>query len=104
LAGFSSAIILAMIALLIGYESVTRLMSPVTIHFGEATIVAAVGLAVNVVSAWLLFDEDHHHHDDGHVHHHRHDSNIRPAYVHVLADALTSVLAIVALLAGRYLG
>jgi cation diffusion facilitator family transporter len=108
LAGFSSAIILALIALLIGYESVIRLMSPVSIYFGEATAVAAVGLAVNVTSAWLLFDDDHHHHhhdhDDGHVHHHHHDSNIRAAYVHVLADALISVLAIVALLAGRYLG
>jgi cation diffusion facilitator family transporter len=107
LAGFSSAIILALIALLIGYESVTRLMSPVSIHFGEATAVAAVGFAVNVASAWLLFDDEHHHHhhhDDGHVHHHHHDSNIRAAYVHVLADALISVLAIVALLTGRYLG
>jgi cation diffusion facilitator family transporter len=107
LAGFSSAIILALIALLIGYESVTRLMSPVSIYFGEAAAVAAVGLAVNVASAWLLFDDDHHHHhhhDDGHAHHHHHDSNIRAAYVHVLADALISVLAIVALLTGRYLG
>jgi cation diffusion facilitator family transporter len=106
LAGFSSAIILALIALLIGYESVMRLMSPVSIHFGEATAVAAVGLAVNVASAWLLFDQDHHHHhdEDGHVHHHHHDSNIRAAYVHVLADALISVLAIVALVSGRYLG
>jgi cation diffusion facilitator family transporter len=113
LAGFSSAIILALIALLIGYESVTRLMSPVSIHFGEAAAVAAVGLAVNVASAWLLSDDDHHHHhdedhhhhhDDGHAHHHHHDSNIRAAYVHVLADALISVLAIAALLTGRYLG
>jgi cation diffusion facilitator family transporter len=108
LAGFSSAIILALIALLIGYESVTRLMNPVSIHFGEASVVAAIGLAVNVASAWLLSDDDHHHHhdhdDDGHVHHHHHDSNIRAAYVHVLADALISVLAIVALMAGRYLG
>jgi cation diffusion facilitator family transporter len=77
LAGFSSAIILALIALLIGYESAMRLMSPVAIQFGEATLIAAVGLVVNVVSAWLLFDDDHHHHDDGHVHHHHHDSNIR---------------------------
>ena len=103
---FSSAIILALIALLIGYESATRLMSPVAIQFGEATAVAAVGLAVNVASAWLLFDKDHHHHhnDDDHVHHHHHDSNIRAAYVHVLADALISVLAVVALVSGRYLG
>ncbi|HLL28891.1 MAG TPA: CDF family Co(II)/Ni(II) efflux transporter DmeF [Xanthobacteraceae bacterium] len=114
LAGFSSAMILAIVALMIGYESAARLMSPVTIHFGEATAVAAIGLAVNVVSAWLLFDDDHHHdhhhahdgdHDHAHHHHHHHhDTNIRAAYVHVLADALISVLAVTALLAGRYLG
>jgi len=108
LAGFSSAIILALIALMIGYESVLRFLNPVAIHFDEATVIAAIGLAVNVVSAWLLFDEDHHHHhdhdDENHVHHHKHDSNIRAAYTHVLADALVSILVIVALLAGRFLG
>ncbi|MCB8822499.1 CDF family Co(II)/Ni(II) efflux transporter DmeF [Microvirga rosea] len=123
LAGFSSAVILALIALFIAYESVTRLLSPVAIEFGEATAVAVVGLLVNLGSAWLLFDEDHHHghyhhdhghganhshaHDDhdGHHHHrHNHDTNIRAAYMHVLADALTSVLAIVALLAGWFYG
>ncbi|MGO4570633.1 CDF family Co(II)/Ni(II) efflux transporter DmeF [Microvirga sp. 2TAF3] len=120
LAAFSSAIILALIALFIGYESVSRLLTPVTIQFGEATTVAAVGLAVNLVSAWLLFDSDHHHHhghDHHHVHgsdeehhhdhdghHHGHDTNIRAAYMHVLADALTSVLAIVALLSGWIYG
>jgi len=109
LAGFSSAIILALIAVMIAYESVLRLMHPVAIHFDEATAIAAIGLAVNVASAWLLFDEDHHHHHhdhdaEDHVHHHRHDSNIRAAYTHVLADALVSILVIVALLAGRFLG
>jgi cation diffusion facilitator family transporter len=121
LAAFSSAIILALIALLIGYESVVRLMAPVPIQFGEATVVAVIGLAVNLASAWLLAGdhhhhghhhghEDHHHHghgQDDHHHEHHHyggDTNIRAAYLHVLADALTSVLAIVALLAGRFYG
>jgi cation diffusion facilitator family transporter len=115
LAGFASAIILALIALLIGYESIVRLFSPVTIQFGEATLVAGIGLAVNLASAWLLFDEDHHHahgtddredddHHHEHHHHHGHDTNIRAAYMHVLADALTSVLAIVALLSGWFYG
>ena len=101
LAGFSSAIILALVALFIGYSSVTWLLAPVPIQFGEATIVAVIGLAVNLLSAWLLFDDDHHHnaHDE---HAHGHDTNIRAAYLHVLADALTSVLAIVALLGGRF--
>ena len=109
LAAFTSAIVLALVALLIAYESATRLLSPVAIHFTEASVVAFIGLAVNLASAWLLFDEEHHHHhedDDHHAHdhHHAHDTNIRAAYMHVLADMLTSVLAIVALLAGRFLG
>ena len=113
LAAFCSAVILAMIAAAIGYEALARLFAPVPIHFAEATWLAAVGLGVNLASAWLLFDKDHHHahdheyaHDDDHAHHHHHghDSNIRAAYVHVLADAMTSVLAIVGLLAGRFYG
>ena len=110
LAAFTSAIVLALVALLIAYESATRLLSPVAIHFTEASVVAFMGLAVNLVSAWLLFDEEHHHHhedDDLHAHDHHdhgHDTNIRAAYMHVLADLLTSVLAIVALLAGRFFG
>jgi cation diffusion facilitator family transporter len=114
LAAFASAIILAMVALLIGYESVTRLVSPVTIHFGEAIPVAALGLAVNLFSAWLLRDHDHHHdHEDeeeeGRSHYendhaHHMDHNFRAAYIHVLADAVTSILAISALVAGLYFG
>ena len=128
LAAFGSAIILAMIALGIGYESVLRLLHPVAIHFREAVPIAALGLCVNLASAWLLREShdhahghaghsDHHpahhdrddHHDDyahdhdahgdhahGHAAHHR-DTNYRAAYVHVLADALTSVLAIAGL-------
>ncbi|HXO72594.1 MAG TPA: CDF family Co(II)/Ni(II) efflux transporter DmeF [Bradyrhizobium sp.] len=100
LAAFSSAIILAMIAVQVAYESVVRLVHPVPIAYGEAILVAALGLAVNLVSAWLLRDtHDHDHHGHGHSqegHHHR-DNNLRAAYVHVLADAATSILAIVAL-------
>jgi cation diffusion facilitator family transporter len=126
LAGFASALVLALIALGIGVESALRLVEPVKVAFGEATIIAAVGLGVNIASALLLSGGHHHHghghdhhghgHDHGHSHHghgHHHgeghgghggDNNLRSAYVHVLADALTSVLAISALLAGRYLG
>src|SRR6185312_3206346 len=110
LAAFSSALILALIAGLIGYEAVRRLYAPVRIDFAEATWLAAIGLAVNLASAVLLFDgghahdhgHDHDHH--GHSHGHHHDTNLRAAFVHVLADAMTSVLAIVALLAGRFYG
>ena len=109
LAGFASALILLMVALGIAFASVMRLANPVEVAFGEATIVAAIGLAVNVASAFLLSGSPgHDHHDHGHHHDHHHghghDNNMRAAYFHVLADALTSVLAIVALLAGRYLG
>ncbi len=139
LAGFASAMVLGMVALGIAWESVIRLANPTGVAFGEATVVAVVGLVVNLVSAALLMGghghghghhhshaHHHHHHDDDHAHSHdhdhdhddhddraaakkpaakgSHDNNLRAAYVHVLADALTSVLAIVALLAGRYLG
>jgi len=107
LAGFASAVILGVVALMIGYESAMRLLDPVRIDFDLAIAIAVVGLLVNLVSAWLLFDEDHHHHHDEaheHQHHHRGDHNAQAAYFHVLADALTSVLAIVALLAGRFYG
>jgi len=102
LAGYSSALMLAMIAVLIGYESVLRMLQPVAINFPEASAVALVGLLVNLASAWLLWDEDHHEHsheeDDGAPN--AHDHNLRSAYLHVVADAFTSVLAITALLFG----
>jgi cation diffusion facilitator family transporter len=108
LAGFASALILALVSLGIAVESALRLLTPTTVAFGEATAIAVVGLAVNIVSALLLSGGHggHGHHDHHHVHDHGHsnDNNLRSAYVHVLADALTSVLAIAALLAGRYLG
>jgi cation diffusion facilitator family transporter len=106
LAAFASAIVLAMIALLIGYESVGRLFRPVPIAFGEAIPLAALGLAVNLVCAWLLRD-DHDHGDERGRHHHHHDHadhNLRAAYLHVLADAAVSLLALVGLSAGRVLG
>jgi cation diffusion facilitator family transporter len=106
LAAFASAVILGLVAIGIAFESVSRLFSPVTIRFGEATIVAAIGLAVNLASAWLLSDRTHHHDHahDHYDHHHVRDLNLHGAYLHVVADALTSILAIVALLAGRYFG
>jgi cation diffusion facilitator family transporter len=98
LAAFSSAIILALIAVQVAYESAVRLVHPVPIAYGEAILVASLGLGVNLVSAWLL-RETHDHHGHSHARHHDHDNNLRAAYVHVLADAATSVLAIVALVA-----
>jgi cation diffusion facilitator family transporter len=149
LAAFTSAVVLALVALLIAWESLQRLIAPVPIDFTDAIVVAVIGLAVNLASAALLhqgghghdhhhhYDHDHHHvshdghaepheqplhwvadhahagthrhdsghhgHDHGHGHH-GHDTNLRAAYFHVLADALTSVLAIAALLAGMFLG
>lgn len=107
LAGFASAVMLALVALLIAYESAQRILSPVPIRFNEAIAIAIVGLAVNVMSALLLREDHHHdHHHDRHQHdHQRHDdTNLRAAYLHVLADALTSVLAIVGLLTARLYG
>jgi cation diffusion facilitator family transporter len=104
LAGFASAVILALVALFIGYESVQRILAPIAISFNEAIAIAVVGLGVNIFSAFLLRDDHDHHEHHGHHHHGHHDTNLRAAYVHVLADALTSVLAIVALLAARFYG
>jgi cation diffusion facilitator family transporter len=130
LGGFASAVGLAVVAILVGAESVSRLSSPVSIQFDDAIAVAFVGLAVNLLCAWLLrggehdhhghghdhgHDHDHDHghgHDHGHDHDHdaghpdagHHDHNLRAAYLHVLADALTSVFAILALSAGKLLG
>ena len=104
LAGFTSAIVLAMIALLIAWESVARLTHPVPIAFNEAIPIAALGLGVNLLSAWLLRDEhDHDHHDHGHDRRHSRDLNLRAAYVHVLADAAVSILAVVGLVIAREL-
>jgi cation diffusion facilitator family transporter len=88
------------------YGSILRFLNPLPIRHDQATVVAVIGLAVNLLSAWLLHGRDHHgdeygHHDEGH---HHHDLNLRAAYLHVLADALTSVLAIVALVGGKFFG
>ena len=114
LAAFSSAIVLALIALLIGYESVERLFHPVPIAFAEAIPLAALGLGVNLLSAWLLQEDHAHHetaehrhgHDHQHHHDHRHgaDHNLRAAYIHVIADAVVSVLALIGLATARELG
>jgi cation diffusion facilitator family transporter len=105
LGGFASAVVLAVIALLMGVESVQRLISPQAIRFNEAIAVAFVGLAVNVVSALLLQEKNGH--DEGHGHGPAkkfRDHNLRAAYLHVLADALTSLLAIIALSTGKAFG
>jgi len=107
LAGFASAVSLVIVALLIGAGSVHRLISPVKIDFLQAGGIAVVGLLVNLVSAWMLRGGHDHHHDHDHEHGHEHghhDTNLRAAYLHVLADALTSVLAIAGLLTGFFLG
>ena len=116
LSGFASALLLGVTALFIAIESVMRFFEPVRVQFGEATLVAVIGLVINLVSALLLGHDHSHDHDHNHDHHHDHDhhgrearkghadNNLRAAYVHVLTDALTSVLAIAALLAGRYMG
>lgn len=106
LGGFSSAMLLAVVAALMLYQSVERLLTPGPIHYNEAIVIGVVGLIVNVVCAWLLRDDHAHHgHEHGHEHHHHHhDVNLRSAYVHVIADAATSVLAVVALLGGKFYG
>jgi len=108
LGGFSSALMLAVVAALMLYQSVERLLTPGPIHYDEAIVIGVLGLIVNVVCAWLLRDEhDHHGHSHQHAHehhHHHHDVNLRSAYVHVIADAATSVLAIIALLGGKFYG
>ncbi len=107
LAGYTSALFLGATAVYMIVESIHRFFSPVTIGFNEAIIVAVVGLLVNVISVWVLHGSEHHHHEDSiheHEHHHHEDHNLKAAYLHVLADALTSVLAIIALVAGKYLG
>jgi cation diffusion facilitator family transporter len=107
LGAFTSAIVLGAIALFMAAESISRLLHPVSIHFNEAIAVACVGLVVNVVSALLLKDHDHAHahgHDHNHGHGRHHDLNLKAAYIHVLADAVTSVLAIIALLGGKLYG
>jgi cation diffusion facilitator family transporter len=107
LAAFASAIVLGLLSLGVAVESVRRVLTPVTVEYREALVIAVIGLLVNIASAAILHEG--HHHDHGHDHDHDHDhlhqdNNLRAAYVHVLADAATSVLAIVALAAGMLFG
>jgi cation diffusion facilitator family transporter len=106
LAGYTSAILLACVAIIMVMSSIERLLSPQPIHYQEAIFVAAIGLAVNLLCAWILRGA-HHHHDHGHQHEghdHHHDLNLKSAYLHVVADAATSVLAMVALAGGWLYG
>lgn len=104
LGGYTSAIALFIAALFMVKEAIERLITPRGIDFNESIIVAVIGLAVNLFSAWLLKDDHSHHHHGEEEHDHHHDHNIQAAYLHVLADALTSVLAIIALFAGKFAG
>ena len=104
LAAFASAIILGLTAVAVAVESVQRIMTPAEVQYGDALLIACIGLAVNLISALILKDDHSHGHSHDHSHSHGHDNNMRAAYVHVLADAATSVLAIVALAAGYYFG
>ncbi|WP_108472778.1 CDF family Co(II)/Ni(II) efflux transporter DmeF [Rhodanobacter thiooxydans] len=114
LGGYSSALLLAVVAALMMVQSLERLFVPAAIHYDDAILIAVLGLGVNLLCAWLLKGEHHHGHAHGHDHghdhhahdghHHHHDVNLRAAYLHVIADAATSVLAIVALVGGKLYG
>ena len=104
LAAFTSAIVLGLTALAVAWESVMRLITPGDVRYGDALLIAIIGLVVNLVTAVILKDSHHGHSHGSHDHAHGHDNNMRAAYMHVLADAVTSVLAIVALAAGYYFG
>ncbi|HJS45161.1 MAG TPA: CDF family Co(II)/Ni(II) efflux transporter DmeF [Rhizomicrobium sp.] len=102
LAAFASAIILGLTAIAVAVESAQRIITPAAVQYGDALLIACIGLAVNLISALILKGNPSH--DHAHGHSHGHDNNMRAAYMHVLADAATSVLAIVALAAGYYFG
>jgi cation diffusion facilitator family transporter len=107
LAAFSSAIVLGITGIAVAVESIARLINPAEVAYGNALLIAAIGLGVNLVSAFILKDAHQHDNAHGHSHGHAHnhgDNNMRAAYVHVLADAATSVLAIIALACGYYFG
>ena len=115
LGAYTSALLLLLVAGLMLYQSVERLLNPTAVHYDQAIAIAIIGLLVNLACAYLLKDDhshghDHHHghyhaHDHGHAHDgHHHDLNLRSAYMHVIADAATSVLAIIALFGGKLWG
>lgn len=113
LGAYTSALLLLLVAALMVYQSVERLINPTAVHYDQAIAIAILGLLVNLACAYLLKDDHSHGHDHGHGHHdaqhqahegHHHDLNLRSAYMHVVADAATSVLAIVALFGGKLWG
>lgn len=109
LAGYSSAILLMVVAILMAFQSIERLINPIDIHYNQAIPIAILGLVINLICAWLLHDDHHHHHHHHHENeqqheHHHHDLNQKAAFMHVVADAVTSVFAIIALFAAKYLG
>ncbi len=113
LGAYTSALILGMVAVMITYSSIDRLLHPVSIHYDQALIVAGLGLLINLACAFILNTgterdhQDHAHHDgsDHHHHHHKHDDlNLKSAYLHVISDALTSIFALIALFCAKYFG
>lgn len=111
LGAYTSALLLLLVAALMLYQSIERLINPTTVHYDQAIAIACIGLLINLVCAYLLKDDHAHGHDHGHDHthshghdDHHHDLNLRSAYMHVIADAATSVLAIVALFGGKLWG
>lgn len=106
LAGYSSAILLMVVAIFMAFQSIERLLNPIDIHYNQAIPIAILGLVINLICAWLLHDDDHHHHHHEHENEHahtHHDLNQKAAFMHVVADAVTSVFAIIALFAAKYL-
>ena len=110
LAGYSSAILLMVVAIFMAFQSIERLINPIDIHYNQAIPIAILGLVINLICAWLLHDDHHHHHHHHHHHEHEnehahghHDLNQKAAFMHVVADAVTSVFAIIALFAAKYL-
>jgi len=106
LAGYTSALFLGFAAIWMFYESICRIVDPVAIAFSEAIGITFIGLVVNLVSVLILnsSNSDHHRHSHDSISEHHHDHNYRAAYLHVIADSLTSILALIALLSGRYFG
>ncbi|NNH01682.1 CDF family Co(II)/Ni(II) efflux transporter DmeF [Acinetobacter sp. ANC 5414] len=108
LAGYSSAILLMVVAIFMAFQSIERLINPIDIYYNQAIPIAILGLVINLICAWLLHDDHHHHHHHHHEHenehaHGHHDLNQKAAFMHVVADAVTSVFAIIALFAAKYL-